>query len=187
MVLREKGAESIAAKYQEAERYLEKPGEALEELKKAADAAAAKPESQGSGQELQKKLERRAEGGRRGRGKDASNLPSSPCRSTSTRELAKRLAKMAKRPARRPKSLAKWLSRKPAKPGLTAEQMEQLKKMAKQMAGQRKHLDEQAIQPLETTAASDAADHGSAAIRRAGGTATRPCPALGFAQILVRP
>jgi hypothetical protein len=149
MMLREKGAESIAAKYQEAERYLEKLEQALDDLQKAADAAAAKPDSKEAAAELQKKLD----AAQKSAAEAASNmekLSQQPMPIDVDRELAKRLAKMAQDAAKTAQQLGDMKKSQAGKPGgLSKEQMEQLKKMAEQHSGQRKQLDEQAIKPLE--------------------------------------
>ncbi len=147
MMLREQGAESIAAKYQEAERYLEKLAQSLAELQKAADAAAENPDSKQAAGELQKKLEV----ARQTAAEAATNLKKLSEQAMPIdvdRELAKRLAKMAEEATKAGKGLSEMAQAQAGKP-LTAQQRDQLRKMAEQISGRRKQLDEQAIHPLE--------------------------------------
>ncbi len=148
MMLREKGAESIAAKYEEAERYLEKLAQSIDELQKAADAAAAKPDSPEAAEELQKKIDAAQKAAAQA-AKNLQKLSEQPMPIDVDRELAKRLARMAEDAAKTAKTLGEMKKSQGGKGGLTSEQKEQLRKMAEQTSGQRTQLDKQAIQPLE--------------------------------------
>ena len=148
MMLREKGAESIAAKYEEAERYLEKLAQSIDELQKAADAAAAKPDSSEAAEELQKKIDAAQKAAAQA-AKNLQKLSEQPMPIDVDRELAKRLARMAEDAAKTAKTLGEMKKSQGGKGGLTSEQKEQLRKMAEQTSGQRTQLDKQAIQPLE--------------------------------------
>lgn len=148
MMLREEGARSIAAKYQAAERYLENLAEALRDVETAADAAAANPDSQQAAGELQKKIEA-AQHAAAEAAKNMEQLSQQPMPIDVDRELAQRLGKMAGEAGQAAEQLGQTAQAQAGKRGLTADEKEQVQKMAKQISGQRRRLDEQAVQPLE--------------------------------------
>jgi hypothetical protein len=149
MILREKGAESIAAKYQEAERYLEKALEALEEAQKVAEAAAKNADSKEANAELQNKLSD-AQIAASEAGKAMEQLAKEPMPIDVDKELAKRLGEMAEKANKAAGELGEMAKSQAGSRPLEPKEMEALKKMAESMGGDRKDLEQQAIKPLET-------------------------------------
>jgi hypothetical protein len=148
LMLREEGAQSIQAKYQASERFLENLAEAIRELQKAAEAAAAKPESPEAASELQKKLQAAQESAAEA-AKNMEKLAREPMPIDVDQELAKRLAEMADQASEAADQLGEMAESQAGNRPLTDEENEQLKKMAQKTAGQRRQLEEQAIKPLE--------------------------------------
>jgi Domain of unknown function (DUF4175) len=148
MLLQQEGAESITAKYQAANRYLEKLADAIQAAQEAADAAAARPGSPEAQRELQQKLaaaKRAADAA----AKSMRQLSEQPLPIDVDRELAERLAKMAEQTRKAAEQLGKLAQSQGGQRELTAEEQQSLKKLAEKLAGRRDQLAKQAIEPLE--------------------------------------
>jgi hypothetical protein len=148
LMLREEGAQSIQAKYQASERFLENLAEALRELEEAAKAAAANPDSAEAGAELQKKIQAAQQAAAEA-AKNMEKLAREPMPIDVDQELAKRLAEMADDASEAADQLGEMGQSQGGNRPLTREENEQLEKLAEKIAGQRKQLEEQAIEPLE--------------------------------------
>ena len=146
--MREEGAQSIQAKYQAAERFLENLADALRELQKAAKSAAANPESSEAAAELQKKIQAAQQSAAEA-AKNMEKLSREPMPIDVDQELAKRLAEMAGKASEAADQLGEMAKSQGGNRPLTGEENEQLQEMAEKIAGQRKQLEEQAIEPLE--------------------------------------
>ncbi len=148
LMLREEGAQSIQAKYQASERFLENVAEALRELQEAAKVAAANPESSEAAAELQKKIQAAQQSAAEA-AKNMEKLSREPMPIDVDRELAKRLVEMAGKASEAADQLGEMAQSQGGNRPLNGEENDQLQKMAEKIAGQRKQLEEQAIEPLE--------------------------------------
>jgi hypothetical protein len=148
LMLREEGAQSIQAKYQASERFLENLAEAIRGLQEAAKAAEANPESSEAAEGLQEKIQA-AQKSAAEAAKNMEKLASEPMPIDIDQELAKRLSEMAGQASEAADQLGKMAQSQGGKRPLTGQENEQLQKLAEKIAGQRKQLEEQAIEPLE--------------------------------------
>jgi hypothetical protein len=148
LMLREEGAQSIQAKYQASERFLENLAEAILDLQKAAEAAASNPDSPEAAAELQKKIQA-AQQSAADAAENMEKLSKEPMPIDVDQALAKRLAEMAGKASQAAEQLGEMAKSQGGNRPLSEQENEQLKELAEKIAGQRKQLEEQAIQPLE--------------------------------------
>jgi hypothetical protein len=149
MMVQQRGAESMQAKYQAARRHFDQLANALQEVQ----AAAAKPESTEAAQELQEKLaaaERIAQ--------EASNAIAELSKQAMPidvdQELSKTLAEMSKQAAEMAKQLQGMQEPNESesadsKSGLSESEMQELKEMLAAAKGAQDDLTEKAIDPMQ--------------------------------------
>ncbi|MFO1063021.1 MAG: hypothetical protein U0892_04010 [Pirellulales bacterium] len=177
MMVRQRGAESIAAKYQAANRYMEKLAEALREANEAAEKAAADPRNAELQAEAQKKMQA-AEQAAAEAAEEIRKLSEQPLPVDVDKELVKELAEMSNMAAQMQQQLSEMnkpdspagpsdpsepdsnnkngeQQSKSGAPGqgsktLSEQERKQLKKMIEQIRKEREELQEQAIEPLQS-------------------------------------
>lgn len=152
MMVQQRGAESMQAKYQAANRYLEQLAERLREAEEAAEklAQAAKDPSSSSpaeAAELQQKLQAAQQAA--AEAADAIHkLSQHPMPVDVDRELSERLAQLASETKSMSESLSKMASSAGNGQPMSPSDRESLQKMAEQLGGNRQKLQDHAIDPL---------------------------------------
>lgn len=169
MLLQQKGAESIQAKYQAARRNMEQVAEALRRVDEAAKKAAAQPQVTDAARELQEALQA-AQAAASEAAKEMNRLAQQPMPLDIDERLAKELEGMAKEMEDAAKSLQQMASQQAeslaanatnpdgstpssppppgSSPGLSPAQQQELQKLMNQLSGNREQLEQQAIAPL---------------------------------------
>ncbi|MEQ1824979.1 MAG: hypothetical protein ABL921_03505 [Pirellula sp.] len=157
MLVQQKGAESIQAKYQEAQRHFEKLAEALREVEKAAKAAVESPDSEKAQAELQEKL-RVAQHAAAEAASKLQKMSEEPFPIDVDRELAKDLEKMSEQASEMQDALSEMADAqnpkgKDGKPNpravpLNEDDRANIQKMLEQGGANREQLEEQAIESL---------------------------------------
>lgn len=153
LMVQQRGAESMQAKYQVARRHFDQLANALQQVQVAAEAAAANPDSAEAAQQLREKLaaaERIAQAASEAIGE----LSKQAMPIDVDQELSKKLAEMSNQAAK----MAEQLQRM-QKPGegdsanstssLSASELQELKQMLAAAKGSQKDLTENAIDPMQ--------------------------------------
>lgn len=148
-MLARRGAESLRAKYQAAQRHLESVAEEIRRLEKAAERADADPESAEKRQELHEKL-----GSARQAAAEASEaiqrLSEQAMPIDVDQELARRLSEMG----RNVKEMAEQMKDMTGRDGasqqpLSDPERERLRQMVQQLSSDRQQLQRQAVEPMQ--------------------------------------
>jgi len=158
MMVQQKGAESIQAKYQAAQRHFENLAEALRELEKAAAEAALHPDSKEAQANLQEKLQEAEKAAARA-AVDLKKLSEEPFPIDVDQELAQELEKMSEQAKEMEKALKEMADGQApknekgepngdAKP-LDESNIAKIKEMLEQVGENREQIQENAIEPLE--------------------------------------
>ncbi|MEZ6138117.1 MAG: hypothetical protein R3C53_24805 [Pirellulaceae bacterium] len=157
MMIQQRGAESLQAKYQAARRHFDQLASALKDVEEAAREAAANPDSTEAAENLQQKLAA-AEQIAQEASESIEKLSQQAMPIDVDQELSKRLGEMAKQAADMAQQLGDMQqpANEPAsdeqpagKSQLTESEMQQLQEMLKAAAGAQEELTEQAIQPMQ--------------------------------------
>jgi len=149
MMLQRQGAESLQAKYQAAQRHLEKLAESLREVQQAADEAAANPDSQEAAEALRDKLEA-AQKAAENASSAIEQLSEQAMPIDVDQQLAERLSEQAKQAAEVARELEAMNDpdAQQQQP-LTEQERGRLDELAKQLAADRQRLQDQAIDPMQ--------------------------------------
>lgn len=172
MLLQQEGAESLVAKYQAAERYLENLAEAIAEAQQAAEEAKAAEESlaaekakategeasegneanEAKAAEAAKKLQEKLAAAQEAAEKAAKNIEKiaqEPLPIDVDQALSEKLAEMARDAGEASQELGEMAENRQGQPKLSQQEQEQLQELAEKFAERRKQLEEQAIKPLK--------------------------------------
>lgn len=150
MMLQRKGVESMQAKYQAAQRQLEKLAESLREAQEAADKAAANPDSQEAAETLRDKLQAAQQAA-----SDASRaleqLSKQAMPIDVDQQLAERLGEQAKQASEIAREIESMTGpESEQQPPLNEPQRARLDELSQQIADDRQQLQDQAIDPMQT-------------------------------------
>ncbi len=145
MMVQQRGAEMLQAKYQAARRHLENLASALREVEEAEKQLEENPQSPEAAQNLQQKLQAAKNAAKKAAG-EIDKLSEQAMPIDVDQELSKMLKEMSQQAAEAAGSIDKM--QKSANPDLSSEDQEELKKMMEQMKEMQEELTESAIDPL---------------------------------------
>ncbi len=145
LIIQQKGAESIQAKYQMARRYFDQVSNALREVQEAAKELEASPDSEAAAQKLQEKLNA-AEQAAQQAAQEVAKLSEQPMPIDVDQDLAKTLKEMSSQANDMKNKLAEM--KQNAKPNLNDVDQQAVEKMLDEATGNQKELTENAIDPL---------------------------------------
>lgn len=147
MMVQQRGAESIQAKYQMARRYMDQLTSALREADEAAEALKANPESAEAAENLQKKMEAAKQAADQA-AREIEKLGEQAMPIDVDQQLAETLKEMSEQAKEMADAIQEM--KENAKPTLDDQEQEQLQEMIKKASGMQQELTEDAIDPLGT-------------------------------------
>lgn len=145
LMVQQRGAEMLQAKYQAARRHLENLASALKEVQEAQEAAEANPQSAEAAEKLKEKLEAAQKAAQQAAA-EIQKLGEQPMPIDVDKQLSEMLKEMSQQAAEAGEAIKKM--QEAADPNLSEADQQQLQKMIDEMKEMQDDLTESAIEPL---------------------------------------